>query len=173
MRLFVAIPVGAGTRQELEQLVARLRRPDDHLKWTAPAGWHITLAFLGNSTADQLGRLNEQLAAVHFAPFPINFAAPEIFDRAGAFVVSVQPTAELAALQRAVSAVVAACGFVSEARAFHPHLTLARARRGARLRVDATAKVTGFMAWEFSLYESFLEIGGARHEVRQRFELNS
>jgi len=100
MRLFVAIPVGAGTRQELEQLVARLRQPGDHLRWTAPAGWHITLAFLGNSTADQLSRLNEQLAAIHFAPFPIHFAAPEIFDRAGAFVVSVQSTAELTALQR-------------------------------------------------------------------------
>ena len=173
MRLFVAIPVGEETRQELESLVAGLRRPGDHLKWTAPAGWHITLAFLGNSTADQLRQLNGQLGAVHSTEFPIHFAAPEIFDRAGALVVGVPLTPALEELQRAVTAATAACDFTPEARAYRPHLTLARARRGERLnlRFDHAAKIAPFVAHEFALYESFLEPGGARYEAQARFKL--
>ncbi|MDR3738825.1 MAG: RNA 2',3'-cyclic phosphodiesterase [Terracidiphilus sp.] len=175
MRLFVAIPVGAETRQELESLVNRLRRPGDRLKWTDPAGWHITQAFLGEASAEQLQILTDRLATVRSAPPPVEFAAPEIFDRAGALVVAVRPSVQLAALQRAVAAATAACGFVPEARAYRPHLTLARARRGELLhmRIDSTQTIAGFVAKEFVLYESFLERGGARYEARARFELKS
>lgn len=175
MRLFVAIPAGAETRKDLESLVARLRRPADGLRWTAPAGWHITLVFLGEATAEQLHRLTRELATVEWSPFPINFITPEVFDRAGALVVGVQLSAQLAALQRAVSDATAACGFTPETRAYRPHLTLARTRRGdkVRLHLHGLKPPRGSMAREFVLYESFLEPGGARYLARVRFESKS
>ncbi len=174
MRLFVAIPVDEATRRELEALAGRARRQGDGLRWTRPESWHITLAFLGQTAAERLAGLTERLRAVQGTAFRVEFGAPEILAQAGALVMSVRPSAELTALQHAVSAATEECGFKPEKRPYRPHLTLARPRRGERirLRLNETA-IHGFTAREFVLFESFLEAGGARYEGRARFTLKS
>lgn len=174
MRLFVAVPVGEGTRRALQALVTRWRRPGDGLRWTRPEGWHITLAFLGETAPERLPNLTGQLSRVKATQFRVEFGASEVFERAGALVVGVRLTAALEALQQAVNRAVAEAGFRPEERAYRPHLTLARARRGERIRLRTDeAAIEGFEAREFVLYESSLEPGGARYEAQGRFALNS
>lgn len=176
MRLFIGIPIDAACRRALEALAERLRVPGDGLRWTAPAGWHITLQFLGSATAEQCACVQQRLAAIRQGHFPISLEAPAIFERAGAFVVEVQPSPPLLDLQGKVTAATAPCGFAAEERAYHPHITLARSK-GGRTALTALRKRLGgvkiapFEAREFVLYESFLEPGGARYEALGRCNL--
>ena len=45
MRLFIGIPLSAAVVRELAALTAGLKSADDGLRWSAEAGWHITLQF--------------------------------------------------------------------------------------------------------------------------------
>lgn len=178
MRLFVGIPMDAACRRALEALAARLRSAGDGLRWAAPAGWHITLQFLGSATPEQCACVQERLAAVQQVCFTISLEAPAFFERAGAFVVEVHPSPELVELQRRVTAATAPCGFVAEVRPYRPHLTLARSKGGRaaltalRKRLGGGATFAPFEAREFVLYESFLEPGGARYEACGCFKLH-
>ena len=68
-RLFVAIPIGDALRADLTAAVERWRqRPDlAGLRWTEPASWHVTLAFIGplemSAVPDLVGRVTDAAAA--------------------------------------------------------------------------------------------------------------
>ena len=175
MRLFIGIPLASTVVDELSSLVARLRPRAAALRWTAPASWHVTLQFLGNSTTDQLACLEKRLAEIHHPPLPIQLPGIGFFERAGIFYASVQLSPRLISLQPKVLAATAPCGYQPDARPFHPHITLARAKGqslGAlKARIERQPAFTRFVAYEYFLYESHLSPTGARYEVRERFAL--
>ncbi len=151
------------------------------LRWSDQNNWHVTLQFLGSVTKEQTVCLTETLATVHAPPVPLRITGLGFFERAGVFWASVDLTPELLALQQKVTAATRVCGFVPEDRAYHPHITLARAKgqTGARAlrslkpaaqnaRADLDAK---FVAEEFVLYESLPGPDGSRYEERGRFRL--
>ena len=179
VRLFVGIPLAAATEAALVALTARVHRAEDGLRWTAPAQWHITLQFLGETTRERMEAVAERFAEVRAAEVGIELEEPGCFERAGVFHVGVRATAGLAELERRVTAATGLCGFKRETRAWRPHITLARERvRGAALaglrgRLGAPERLPGFTAREFLLYESFLEARGARYEVRGRVGLGN
>jgi 2'-5' RNA ligase len=183
MRLFVGIPLADDAMRELAAAVGRLRSASagrDGLRWTAPESWHITLEFLGNATEEQLACLKTRLGEVRNAPVSVQLGELGCFDRAGVLFADVEVTPELAAIQRSVVAATSRCGFEAEARPFHPHITLARAKgegRAADLRtlqskVRSQPAFTRFTAREFVLYESHLGAGGAKYEARMRVALD-
>jgi RNA 2',3'-cyclic 3'-phosphodiesterase len=195
MRLFVGIPLADAIVTELTTLVSRLKPNVESMRWTRPDSWHITLQFLGNTAPEKLNCLSECLAEVRSEPVPIALGQPGFFDRAGVFFVDVAVGAALSRLQQRVIAATARCGFVPEARPYHPHITLARttgtkpprqaeiarreSRQGPRERGEKTTRLikqsgakhsfTGFIAREFLLYESHLGSDGSRYEILRRF----
>lgn len=175
MRLFVGIPLGDAVVSALSALTVRLRTPDDGLRWSSPAGWHITLQFLGKTTAEQLACITSALSKIRFGPFRINLDRPGYFDRSGVFFVGVQGSPELSEIQKQVTKATSLCGFTAEERPYHPHITLARAKAGGLgLRhlkdgAGSAERFPAFMAKAFVVYESFLQPGGSRFEVRERF----
>jgi RNA 2',3'-cyclic 3'-phosphodiesterase len=179
MRLFVGIALAGAVVRELETVVARLQSSGGGLRWTEPDSWHVTLQFLGNTTPEQYDCLMARLSEVRYEPVRVQLGSLDCFDRAGVFFADVAATSDLAALAKRVLAATGGCGFVAEARPFHPHITLARAKgqgRGAELRALASRMrgkpaFTPFMAREFLLYESHLGVPRARYEVRGRFPL--
>ncbi len=150
------------------------------LRWADASSWHITLQFLGNSTADQLECLKAGLGEVRCAPIAVQVGELDCFDRAGILFANVTVAPGLASLQQGIVAATGQCGFVAEARPFHPHIALARAKgdgRRAGLRellhkVHKQPAFSQFTVHEFLLYESHLGRGGSRYEVRERFPLN-
>jgi RNA 2',3'-cyclic 3'-phosphodiesterase len=177
MRLFIGIPLAPVVVEELALLTERLKSPSDGLRWSAPAGWHMTLQFLGNTSAEQYARLVPALRQIRVSAFEVQLEPPGIFDRAGVFFAGVRLSPELVRLQELVVAATQPCGFVPEDRPYHPHITLARSVDGPRLRglkarLGGGTKFSGFRAAEFLLYESFPGPGGSRYEVRERFGLN-
>ena len=181
MRLFVGIPLDAVVVQELSSLVARLRRREDGLRWTAPESWHITVQFLGETGVNAYGCVAARLGEVRAGPVQVRLGELGFFDRSGVFVVEVQVSPELTALVERVTAATAGCGFEVEKRAYHPHITLARTKGHGkssgldtlRTRLGQQPAFSGFTAREFLLYESFLGAGGSRYEMRERYSLSS
>jgi 2'-5' RNA ligase len=177
MRLFVAIPMAEAVRGELAALTARLKSRNDGLRWTAPEAWHITLVFLGNTSPDQYECVAARLGELHLPPVPIALEKVDIFARGGVLIATVRPAPQLLQLQQRVSAAAALCGYVPEARPYQPHITLARSKgRGPELtalkaKIQRQSAFTSFVAGEFLLYESYLESGGSRYEIRRRFPL--
>ncbi len=178
MRLFIGIPLHEAVVAELTALTDGLKSPSDGLRWSAPAGWHITLQFLGSTTAGQYDCVTAGLRQIQHAPFDVQLEPPGFFDRAGVFFAGVRVSPALMVLQQQVVAATKPCGFVPEDRPYHPHITLARDKSGGKAlrklktRVPGEAKFSGFRASEFRLYQSFPGPGGSRYEVRERFTLH-
>jgi 2'-5' RNA ligase len=139
-RLFVAIEVPPEILAVVTETQQTLKRtiPASAVKWTQPHGIHLTLKFLGDVPVDHIKDivtgLNE--AALRYTPFTLYVAG------LGCFPNTQRPRVlwlgltgsvrDLAALQQSVEAGLSPLGYPTEARAFHPHLTLARASRNAQ-----------------------------------------
>jgi 2'-5' RNA ligase len=179
MRLFIGIPLAPDVVDALEGLSQRLRSTEDGFRWSSPLSWHITLQFLGETSDAMYACLLAQLKEIRSPAFSVRVEGTGFFDRAGVFFAGLSDSHELSHLQKQVVAATARCGFVAEDRSFHPHITLARAKGGARTRVvrQLKTKIKGgeafpaFIAHEFLLYEAFLGSGASRYEVRARFHL--
>lgn len=179
MRLFIGIPLDAAVVEELAALTERLKSPTDGLRWSAAVRWHITLQFLGATSAVQYQCVTAGLRQISHPLFDVQLDPPGFFDRAGVFFAGVQLSPELTSLQQKVVAANQPCGFEPEDRPYHPHITLARDKGGhqalRRLKssVPSEVRFARFKAVEFLLYESFPGRGGSRYEVRERFALAS
>lgn len=178
MRLFLGIPLPAEIADELSSASERLRSRDDGLRWSAPESWHITLQFLGNSSQEQYSCLVPRLRDLRLRTISLRLGSLNVFDRTGILFVEAQLTPELSALQQAITGATALCGFTPEAREYHPHITLARAKgRAGKLALRTLKaglqqpKFSSFLAREFLLYESILGPAGSRYIVRERFIL--
>jgi RNA 2',3'-cyclic 3'-phosphodiesterase len=187
MRLFIGIPLASVTTRDLAAEVNRLqstsRNParTDSYRWSARESWHITLQFLGSTTAQQFECVVARLRALHHIPIHIQIGALGTFARAGVLFVDVHVTPQLLALQQSVTAATANCGFTPEDRPYHPHITLARRKgrggnkefRNLRLQVTPPPHFSGFTAESFVLYQSIPSPEGSRYEIRERFPLNA
>jgi RNA 2',3'-cyclic 3'-phosphodiesterase len=190
MRLFIGIPLADRAVAELSALVSRLRPIAGNLRWSAPESWHLTLQFLGPSSPEQLECLKKSLAELHSSLVRVELGELGSFERAGILFVDVAVTPELTALQQRVITATARCGFIAEARPFHPHITLARKsgnnrpgergdknlgheRRDMRGLIAAAGvcRFSSAAAHELLLYESHLGSAGSRYEVLARFPL--
>lgn len=189
MRIFYAIELSAEVRRRAAEHIARVGRaapnlPASVVKWESADKLHITLKFLGEIEPDQAKDVGWAAArAAHRAPpFEITI------EGAGAFPPRALPrvlwlgitdaSGGLARLQQRLEDECAEQGFRREARAFHPHLTLARLRapQGARTLAQLHA-ASGFEAIPFTVTELVvmqreLAPTGSRYTVLSRHNLN-
>jgi RNA 2',3'-cyclic 3'-phosphodiesterase len=130
-RCFVAVPIGDGLRGRLAAAAETWRAHPDAagLRWSDPASWHLTLAFLGLVPAADVGRITGAIERVAGGPAPMRLATGGL----GAFPSPrrarvlwygvADPERRLAALADALAAALD----LQAADPFRPHLTLARA----------------------------------------------
>ena len=179
MRLFIGIPLAATVIEELSSITGRLKSGEDGLRWSSPDSWHITLQFLGNTSAEQYNCLVPRMRALQLPRFSIRLEGLGFFDSAGIFFAGVRLSPQLLALQEHVVSATTPCAFVPELRPFHPHITLARSKgqdrrqllRRLTTRIHPEPDFTTFVSTEFLLYEAFLGAPASRYEVRERFPL--
>ncbi len=151
------------------------------LRWAAPEQWHVTLQFLGETDEARYCCVVERLREVRGQAVEIELAEPGFFERIGVFHVAVKATTSLIALHERVEQALTASGFEPEARAYAPHITLARRKgRGRsvdfeRLKESVRSKLALRLppaeAKEFLLYQSFTGPAGSRYGVRECFPL--
>lgn len=132
-RCFVAAPLDISVRTALEQ--ARrpwLARPDlEGLRWTEPASWHLTLAFLGDVEASAVPAIAAAVGEVAGRHGPLRLQAGGVSGfpvpaRARVAWYGIDdPESRLGNLARDLGAALQ----VEVGDPFRPHVTLARARR--------------------------------------------
>lgn len=150
-RLFVAIDLSDAARRELATLQERLRRQALPVRWTEPAGAHLTLKFLGATDRDRVPAIAEALGmvAARSSPFTIYTSAPGAFPNVRRprvlWLGLAGPLERLAAVQEAVDMALESLALPRETRPFRPHLTLGRVREGATIG-DPGALAAAFAA---------------------------
>jgi 2'-5' RNA ligase len=183
MRLFVAVNPPTEAVQELVDAAAPLRELPgaERLRWTDVAGWHLTLAFLGDVPMTDMPALQDLLArvAAEHGAHRLRLAGGGTFgDRALWAGVDGEVWA-LRRLAEAVRAGVGEIGVETDEFGFHPHLTLARTgsargrrraeQRGAAAQLQQVAAgLDGFRGtdWEvaeFHLMHSDTGFGPSRY----------
>jgi RNA 2',3'-cyclic 3'-phosphodiesterase len=186
MRLFVALEIPAAVRAEVEAFLGEHRPSFPRARWVRLEGLHLTLVFLGETAADRLPALRAAYRSVFAGGLPIelSLAGGGFFPPRGparALWLGANASPELARLQQHVEA--ASCeilGRQAEARAFSPHLTLARLpepwpRAEVERFRECAARPFGapFAVQEGVLMESLLGPGGSRYHVVERFPLRA
>ena len=179
MRLFIALNFPDSVRRDLWHAIAPLRESRFPVKWVRPDGIHVTLKFLGETGPEAepgvraglaraaRGIRSQALTLEGFGAFP-SIAAPRVI------WVGVIAEQGVELLQHQVEREIAPLGFPTEARAFHPHVTLARAERESRARdfagLDAVLGRVSFsqavVVETVDLMQSTLQRGGAVYQVR-------
>lgn len=179
IRLFIAIELPDDVQRALGRVQHELQRqlPDRLVRWTRPAGIHLTLKFLGDTPAAQVPAIAQGIAtaAAAFAPCPLTVAGLGCFPHAHQprvlWVGLSELPRSLLGLQRAVDLQMSRLNFAREERAFAPHLTLGRVQERATAAERATLTavlartqvgVLGTMTVNaVTLFQSQLQAGGA------------
>lgn len=179
LRSFIAIELDRPTKERIAGWVSRIREPDDRIRWTAPATWHVTLRFLGdidpNFVAPLRDTLREQLRDVppfrtewdRLAPFPPGRRP---------IVMALHPKhdADLRILAAKVEKALAELRMSRERRRFNAHLTLGRFRGRAPSPVPSPHSEGApivIPVREVTLFESELAPRGAVHHEMGRVVL--
>lgn len=116
--------------------VSPLRASNLPVRWVPPENLHVTLAFLGEVDEQRIGRIGEALLRVgrEHAPLTLKlggFGAFPDLRRPRVFWVGAEGGPALQAVQRGVEEALLPLGFPRDGRAFHPHVTVGRARKHA------------------------------------------
>jgi RNA 2',3'-cyclic 3'-phosphodiesterase len=151
---------------------ANLKTKD--LREVAVAQLHITLCFLGSQPVEALDALSDVVRARHPPASELALGQPLWLPprRPGVLAIEIDdPAGSLSALQTDVAAALTELGaYEAERRRFLPHVTVARVRRGRRVRpwpLKAPAPLP-FVAPSLTLYRSHPGPGASRYEALVR-----
>jgi len=158
-RLFLALWPDPAVR-------AALRAARD--AWTWPRGaspvhtdkLHVTLHFLGDQPAASLPALLDG-CAVPFTPFTLALERAELWHNGIATLVPAAPPAALLDLHARLAQALAALGLQPEARAYRPHVTMARRAGGVAVPQAGPA-----IEWNVSGYALVESRGGTYTVLR-------
>jgi RNA 2',3'-cyclic 3'-phosphodiesterase len=176
VRLFLAINIPAEVRREVEAASTALRECAPELSWVPEARLHLTLKFLGEQPPERVDAIRDVMAGVAGRHRELVIALGEIgafpnFRRARVVWMGVNHDPRLELLHHDVEMACEQLGFELEARAFRPHLTLARVKHALpEERMRALARVakrtsyrTDFIVRSIDLMQSVLGPSGSTY----------
>jgi RNA 2',3'-cyclic 3'-phosphodiesterase len=177
MRLFVAINFTAKDRQRMGRATRKMRDADLPVRWVDPDQLHLTLKFLGEVRPERVGAVEAAVARVasKTPTFTMELGGSGAFPttrRPKVIWLGATATPELRCLKHDIEWELAPLGFEREVRAFHPHITVGRARAEARAGdfrnfeelVAAMEYRAEVMVRSVDLMKSTLSAKGARYE---------
>src|SRR5712692_4969403 len=144
-RTFIALGMDESLQSFLSEIIHRAEQDLPDLRWVNPAGIHLTLAFLGELTDEQLAAAigASEKAAQKATPFEYRLKGLGIFGSTSQprviwMGIEDLPSGQiqgspLQQLHRVLTKELELRGFVTEKRPFSPHLTLARNKRSLSL----------------------------------------
>lgn len=174
-RLFIGLELPGYCTEALTELDPRVKG----VRWLPPEQMHLTMSFLGNVGAEGEERLREVLAGVKIGAFFLPIEGVGIFGGPYPKVVWAgvgKGHPHLFALHKRIQDAVLSVGLEPDLRAFHPHITIARAKGVSRaallpfLRSHAEAEISLWKVIGFALFSSVSSPEGPVHRVEMRWE---
>jgi len=183
-RIFIAINLPEEIKKELSKF--QYKWPELPAKWTKPENLHITLAFLGYLSDEEVAKLCEitnEVAKRHL-PFSINlnkisYGPPKKPPRMIWVIGKISKALNDLKndLENEISGKV---GFQPENRAFTPHITLARIKNWEFKKIDLEDRPKvefdlslSFEVSSIEVMESFLKKGGPEYTVLESCPLST
>ncbi len=172
-RLFVALALPDEPRAALVAWSVDVLRELPGLRAVAPEHLHVTLCFLGWRAEDEIAPIGDACAAAveNVAPAQLRLGEAVWLPARRPSVLAVAIDDEVGALTdlqaRVAAALQAGDWYEPESRRFFAHVTVARVRRGARVRANrelTPPSPVRFSGSEVTLFRSRLSPGGARYE---------
>lgn len=176
IRAFVALPLPDALRAGVADTVRRLQESLPDVRYVHDEGAHVTLRFLGWTSAETLAAIQAPLraAAAECPPATMAVRGLGIFPERGnprvLWMGLVLPPPVHALQARCEQAAIAA-GLPPETRPFHPHLTLGRWRDRAGRPVLPDADLGSAGMDRLVLYRSDLRSSGSVHIPLATFPL--
>jgi 2'-5' RNA ligase len=178
MRIFIALDIPAEVRGRLAEYMERVRTYVPDARWARVEGLHVTLKFVGEVGEGLVEKMKGALAGVKSVPFQVKFEGVGFFPNAKSprvFWAGVDGGEALPRLASAVDAALEKLGIAREEKAYHPHLTLARASKHPLRELASLANTPtqfGTMtAREFFMYQSKPQRGGSKYTKLEKFSL--
>ena len=156
---------------------------NDRIKWTEPANFHITLAFLGETEEEMIEKVAKMLSRVcpGSGEFELRIRGAGIFKSINdprILWAGIETSEELDALFETVMNGLKEAGITLEERKFNPHLTLGRIKsikdNGNLKSLIASYQNVEIQKQEISeviLYESVLRPSGPVYNPLWKFAL--
>lgn len=182
-RTFIAIKI----KPEIELLVnwQKIKKllSGEKIKWVDQRNVHITLQFLGDTTLNQIEKLNILLQEVveDFAPFYFYLDGIDYFQNnkhPKVIFVNTTKTYSLEKLALAIHNQTEKIGFAKEKRSFKPHLTIGRIKyindkKRFYQVIENYQKLVyqKIMVSEIILYQSILQPAGPVYKPLEIFKL--
>jgi len=189
MRIFCAVELPEDVRARIASHIAALRdaaEPSLKISWERPEKLHLTLKFLGEIEAERVEALTRSAdrAAAGAGKFTVTLRDAGTFPAHGnprVLWLGLDDNAgRLAGLQARLEDECEHERFPREARAFRPHITVARirfpnaaARHVANLHRERNFAPATFDVGEFVVMQSQLGAGGSRYTPLSRHELGA
>jgi 2'-5' RNA ligase len=179
IRAFFGLPLPEAQRGLLDRYLAECAALAPEFRWTPAANLHLTVRFLGQVELSIAEGIADQLAASDLRAFELRLGDVGTFRRgrlARVVWLGLRSGAEeIARLADTVEAESGRAGLEAEARRYHAHLTLARARArdgAAMSALPPAPQLAGWRADELILYRSRLGRGGSVYEPQRRIRLS-
>lgn len=176
-RLFVAVEIPGGVREEIAAATDPLRRTAPQVRWVAAEAYHLTLAFVGWVEDPGVRALEDAcaVAASGAEPFTVTLSGTAGTFGGGVLWAGLADCGPLEQLATALRAALAKREMAVEQRSFHAHVTLARPARGVRLPRGLADAYTGPRStWPVErlvMMRSRLHPSGARYSVEGAWPL--
>lgn len=133
-RTFIAIEMDESLQRYLGGINHQMAQELPDLRWVDPAGIHLTLAFLGELTDEQVAKAiqSAEAAAQQVSPFEYRLSGLGIFGSPRQprviWMGIEEPSGKLDQLHRALNRELRQRRFEVDKRPFSPHLTLSRVK---------------------------------------------
>lgn len=178
-RLFVATAIPPMVASEIDGAIAPMRDLLPRMRWVADRDRHLTLHFLGNVAADEVGWVGDRLVEAAAAHGPCSIALEGLGafpERGRALVLWAGVAGQVDALDAIARTVRAALAsrFPEGDRPFRAHVTIGRTREALRLPAAVGSAVLAgrpFVVEAIDLVRSHLGGGGPRYERIGTFPL--
>lgn len=176
LRLFVGIEFPPELKLRLSLLCTGV----PGARWVDPGNLHLTLRFIGEITEDLATDVDEALAEIKAARFPLQLTGAGVFGgrRPHALWVGAERSPELVRLRDKIEQALIRVGLEPEQRKFAPHVTLARLRDpeldklGQFLAANARFRADPLPVDRFCLIASFPTKAGSVYEEQADYPLS-
>jgi|SRR6185437_9709857 len=179
-RTFIALELDETLQRFLSNVIHQMAQQLPSARWVNPAGIHLTLAFLGELTDEQVASamLAADAASHQVTPFELRLKAPGIFGSPRQprviWMGIEENSGNLTRLHSVLNRDLEQREFEVDARPFSPHLTLARVKQPLNAseqqtlqRLLASKQSTSGSPWQnmrqLSVIKSELLRSGARY----------